>query len=69
MLNSKIYDTLKWLVLIVSPALCTLIVSINALWQINLPTDAIVGTITAITTFVGVILGISNINYNKGVKE
>lgn len=65
-LNNKTYDVLKWLCLIVSPAICTLLVTLDSLWGWGLPVEAIVGTITAITTFVGVVVGISNINYKKG---
>lgn len=64
-MDSKVYDVLKWICLIVSPAICTLIVTLANLWGWNIPTEAIVGTITAITTFIGVILGISNIQYVK----
>lgn len=66
-MNNKVYDVLKWICLVVSPAVCTLIVTLNSLWGWNLPVEAIVGTITAVTTFTGVILGISNIQYNKKV--
>lgn len=62
---NKIYDILKWSVMIGAPALVTLLVTLNSLWGWNLPIDAITGTITAIATFVGVMLGISTINYNK----
>lgn len=64
-LSNKMYDALKWVCLIVSPAICTLIVTLTSLWNWNIPVDAIVGSITALTTFVGVILGISNVNYKK----
>lgn len=65
-MSNKIYDVLKWCVIVVSPALCTMITTISMLWGWNIPTEAIVGTITAITTFIGVIIGISSINYSKG---
>lgn len=64
-MNNKVYDVLKWLCMVVSPAVCTLIVTLNSLWNWNLPVEAIVGTITAITTFTGVVLGISNATYKK----
>ena len=64
-LPDKAYTILKWLCLIVSPAVCTLIVTLSNLWGWQIPTEAIVGTITAITTFIGVCIGISNYNYNK----
>lgn len=66
-LNNKVYDILKWVCLVVSPAVCTLLVTLNSLWNWGLPVEAIVGTITAITTFAGVVLGISNASYNKKV--
>lgn len=64
-LSNRIYDVLKWVVMIVSPALCTLIVTLSSLWGWSIPTDAIVGTITAITTFIGVVIGISSAAYKK----
>ena len=69
MLPDKLYNILKWLCAIVSPAICTLLVTLNSLWNWNLPIESIVGTITALTTFVGVVLGISCATYNKGDKE
>lgn len=64
-LNNKLYDVLKWICMIVSPALCTLLVTLASLWGWAIPIEAIVGTITAVTTFVGVLIGISTHNYNK----
>lgn len=64
-LSNKTYDVCKWLCLVVSPAVCTLIVTLASLWAWNIPVEAIVGSITAVTTFFGVVLGISNINYKK----
>lgn len=64
-LPNRIYDILKWVCLIVSPAVVTLIVTLTSLWGWDIPVEAITGTITALTTFAGVILGISNMNYNK----
>lgn len=67
-LNDKIYNILKWICMIVSPALCTLLVTLTSLWGWSIPIEAIVGTITAVTTFIGVLIGISTYNYNKEVK-
>lgn len=64
-LSNKLYDVLKWLCIVVSPAVCTLLVSLNSLWDWGLPIDAITGTITGVTAFIGVIIGISSLNYNK----
>lgn len=67
-LNNKLYDVLKWICMIASPALCTLLVTLVSLWGWAIPIEAIVGTITAVTTFIGVLIGISTHNYNKEVE-
>lgn len=65
-LKNSTYDVLKAVALKVLPALATLILTLGAIW--NIPYyEAIAGTITAVDTFLGVILGISSDNYNKGV--
>ena len=62
--NSKIYDVLKWIALVFLPALGTLYFALSGIW--NLPYgEQVVGTIMAIDTFLGALIGISNINYNK----
>ena len=63
-MNNKVYDILKWIAQILLPALGTLYFALPGIW--NFPyAEAIVGTITAIDTFLGIILGISTIQYNK----
>lgn len=68
-LNNKLYNILKWLCLIASPAVCALLATLTSLWSWNIPIDAIVGTITAITTCIGVLLGISTYNYNRSESD
>lgn len=63
-MNNKVYDILKWIAQIFLPALGTLYFALAGIW--NFPyAEAIVGTITAVDTFLGIILGISTIQYNK----
>ena len=63
-MNNKVYDVLKWVAQILLPALGTLYFALAGIW--NFPyAEGVVGTITAIDTFLGVILGISTANYNK----
>ncbi len=63
-LNDKVYDVLKWIALYLLPALGTLYFALAGIW--NFPYgEEVVGTITAIDTFLGVLLGISSANYNK----
>lgn len=63
-MNNKVYDILKWIAQIFLPALGTLYFALAGIW--NFPyAEAIVGTITAVDTFLGIILGISTVQYNK----
>ena len=58
------YDRLKWIALYLLPALGTLYFALSGIWGLPYG-EAIVGTITAIDTFIAAILGISTANYNK----
>ena len=62
--KNKTYDRLKSLCLIILPALATFYGSIGKIWEFP-RTEQVVLTITAIDTFIGTCLGISNINYKK----
>lgn len=63
-MSNKVYDTLKWIAMYLLPALGTLYFAIAGIW--GLPyAEQIVGTITAVDTFLGVMLGISTNQYNK----
>ena len=65
-LSDKVYQILKWGLIIFIPALITLIGTLGQIY--NFETETIVLTISAISTFLGVITGISNYNYKKGDK-
>lgn len=67
-LSDKAYDILKWIVVIVLPALATLYAALGGIWGLPLVTE-ITGTITALTTFLGAILMISTANYNKNAEK
>lgn len=64
LLNNKQYDILKWVAQILLPALGTLYFALAGIWGFPFG-EQIVGTITAIDTFLGVILGISSSQYKK----
>lgn len=68
MLQNKTYDILKWVTMIVLPALGTLYFALSGIWGFPYG-EQIVGTITAIVTFFGVILRISTDNYNGNKGE
>lgn len=66
-MSNKTYDILKWVAQILLPALGTLYFAIANIW--GLPyAEQIVGTITAVDAFLGVVLGISSKNYYDGTK-
>lgn len=67
-MSNKVYNILKWIAQILLPALGTLYFALAGIWKLPY-SEAILGTITAIDTFVGVLLGISTINYNKNKEE
>lgn len=67
-MNDKLYDVLKWIAQILLPALGTLYFALAGIWDFPCA-EGIVGTITAIDTFLGVILGISNAQYKKSKEE
>lgn len=70
MLNSKLYDVLKWVNQVLMPAAATLMASLGYLWGLdeNL-IIRIVGSITALGVFLGLLLGISYVQYNKSKEE
>ena len=65
-MNDKTYDVLKWIAMIVLPAVATLYFTLASI--LGLPYgEQIVGTITAVDTFLGALLGISNAKYKKNM--
>lgn len=63
-MSNKIYDILKWVALIFIPALGTLYFALSTIWGLPYG-EEIVGTLTAVDTFLGALLGISTYQYNK----
>ena len=63
-LSDKAYDILKWVALVLLPALGALYFGLAGIWGFPYG-EQIIGTITVLDTFLGVILGISTIQYNK----
>lgn len=62
-LNNKLYDILKWVLLVGVAPTIALITGLGELY--NFDTTLIIGTISLIATFLGAVTGISNINYKK----
>ena len=63
-LSDKVYNILKWVALVLLPALGALYFGLAGIWGFPYG-EQIVGTITVIETFLGVILGISTVQYNR----
>ena len=61
-LSNKAYDILKWIAQILLPAVGTLYFALAGIWGFPYA-EQIVGTITAIDTFLGCLLGISSMRY------
>jgi imidazoleglycerol phosphate synthase glutamine amidotransferase subunit HisH len=62
--SDKMYDKLKFIAQIILPAIGTLYFALAGIWGWPYG-EQIVGTITAVDTFLGVCLGISTYNYNQ----
>ena len=67
-MSNKVYDNLKWIALILLPAVGTLYFALANIWALPFPQE-VVGTITAIDAFLGAVLGISSAQYNSEQKQ
>lgn len=63
-MSDQVYNVLKWIAQYLLPAAGTLYFALASIWGLPFG-EQVVGTITAIDTFLGVILGISSASYNK----
>ena len=63
-MSNTTYDRVKFITQIVLPALGTLYFALAGIWGFPYG-EQIVGTVTAVDTFLGVCLGISTSQYNK----
>lgn len=70
LIPSRAYDVLKWAGLIALPALATLVGTCAGAWGADAATaQAVVTTINAVGTFVGVAIGASAIKAGKGAAD
>lgn len=64
-LPDNAYDILKWACIIFLPALSTAYSALAGIW--NLPfAEQIPATLTVISLFIGALIGVSSVQYNKG---
>ena len=67
-MSNKTYDVLKYITQIVIPAIGTLYFALAGIWGFPYG-EQILGTLTAVDTFLGVCLGISTKQYNAEAKK
>ena len=63
-MSNQVYDVLKFIAQILLPALGTLYFALAKIWGFPYAAE-IVGTISAVDAFLGALLGISTMQYNK----
>lgn len=63
-MQNRTYDVLKFIAQIVLPAIGTLYFALAKIWGLPFGTE-VVGTITAVDTCLGTLLGVSTSQYNK----
>lgn len=66
--SDKAYNTIKWIAQLVLPAAGTLYFALSQIWGFPYG-EEIVGTITAVDVFLGALIGISTVQYNKSVSD
>lgn len=63
-LSNKVYDILKWVTMIVIPALATAYVGLASIWGWPYA-DEVAKTAAVVCTLLGALLGISTAQYNR----
>lgn len=61
---NSVYDALKWITMVVIPALATAYVGLSAVWGWPYA-DEVAKTAAVVCTLLGALLGISTAQYNK----
>ena len=61
-MNSKVYEVLRWVTWTVIPAIGVLLTTLTGAWGWDIPLEAILATLSAVSLFLGTILGISKLN-------
>ena len=66
MIPNKVYDILKWIVIVFMPALNGLILALGNVLQFD--SSVICGIISAVHVFLGALIGVSSVKYTKNNK-
>lgn len=66
--TNKVYDVVKWIVVIALPAIAAAYSALGGVW--NFPyAEQVVTTINILATFLGALICVSTVNYNKDEKK
>ena len=63
-MSNKVYDVLKWIALIALDAVGLLYRTIATIWGLPLG-DEVLSTCTALSVFIGALIGVSSVQYKK----
>ena len=64
LIPDKLYDVLKWVAIIVMPALATFVVGLGGIWSVPFA-GQVAATITALGVLLGALLGLSSVKYGS----
>ena len=64
LIPDRLYDILKWVAIIVMPAVSTFIVGLGGIWSLPYAGQA-AATVTAVGVLLGAFLGLSSVKYSN----
>jgi hypothetical protein len=64
MMSNKLYDVLKWVALVALDAVGLFYSAISGIWGLPFG-DEVLATCTAMSLFIGALIGVSSANYKK----
>lgn len=67
-MSNALYDKLKWVAQYLLPAIGTLYFALASIWGFPYA-EQVVGTVSAVDAFLGVILGISTLKYKASLDK
>ncbi len=67
-MSNKVYDILAYIQRLVLPAVATLLAALGQIWGWEWPVENVVLTLTAVDSFMGVVLKISSDRYYEAQK-
>lgn len=65
LLSNKVYDVLKWVCVIFLPAFGSFYLGLGAIWEEIPDTERVVATVVLLETTLGLLLGVTNVQYAR----